>query len=83
MDTVIFGSWGVPSVHPLPPRLPQLWTGLLSSRPLGHPILWGRLGHAQKGTPHGLVAGVHQPGDVGHGEAVGGHGVQYLHPDDS
>lgn len=78
--------WAEVSVHrlpgPAPPARPPL-LGWLGSGPCGGPVLLGGLGYAEEAGPHGLVAGVHEPGDVGDSEAAGGDGIQHLHLDGS
>lgn len=70
---------------PAPPQVlphPRPWLlGWVGTRPSSGPILLGYLGHAEEGGPHGLVAVVHERGDISDGEAPGGDGVQHFYLD--
>lgn len=67
----------------MPPPHPHCsWLlGWLYPGPLGHPVLLGLCGYLPKGGPHGLVAGLHELGDVSHSKTEGGDSIQNLHLD--
>lgn len=80
-----FSSQVLPQLpHPQVLPNPRPWLlGWAGARPSSGPILLGCLGHVDEGAPHGLVAAVHELGDVSDGEATGGDGVQHLDLDGS